>query len=88
MNSLLDYTFIWNVLHYPSGVLPVTQVEQGEDSSYEDGYNDIWTKTIRKDLQGNEGMPLCVQVVGLSFEDETVLGVMKSIEDGIKARSK
>ena len=60
MNSLLDYTTIWNALHYPSGVVPVTKVREGEDKVYEDGFNDIWTSTIRKDLEGNEGLPLCV----------------------------
>ena len=43
MGSLVDYTFIWNTLHYPAGVVPVTEVLPGEDNpeDYKDGYNDL-----------------------------------------------
>lgn len=74
---LSDYTVIWNLLHYPAGSLPVTEVTQdealtahqislGHEYRYEDGYDDDWTRVIRDDIQGSEGMPVSVQVVAMS----------------------
>lgn len=53
---------MWNVLHYPAGSVPVTEVQEGEDdpTTYKDGYDDMWTKAIRKDMVGSVGMPLGV----------------------------
>lgn len=59
MSMLLDYTLMWNTLHFPSGVVPVTQVLEGEET-YEDNYNDSWTKAIKEDIKGSLGMPLGV----------------------------
>ena len=53
---------------------------------YEDHINDMWTKAIQRDITGSVGMPVGLQVVGLQWEDETVLGVMKAIDDVIKFR--
>lgn len=50
MGAMGDYTFIWNSIHYPGGTVPITEVLPGEDQAYEDGYNDAWTKAIRKDI--------------------------------------
>lgn len=41
------------------------------------------TKVIKKDIQGSKGMPIGVQVVGFSFDDEIVLGVMKALDDKV-----
>ena len=83
LGCLFDYTMIWNVLHYPSGVVPITQVQPGEEV-YEDSYNDMWTSYIKEDLKGSVGMPMCVQVVSYFGDDEICLGLMKTIEDKIK----
>lgn len=44
----------------------------------------MWTKAIKKDVQGSVGMPLSVQIVGYIWEDETCLGVMKALDDQVK----
>ena len=69
MNQLCDYTFPWNALHYPAGSVPVSEVLPGEDDpcKYNDRFNDLWTKAIRKDIVGSVGMPLGVQVVAPSW---------------------
>ena len=36
-----DYTAIWNTLHFPSGVVPVTEVLPEEENVYTDNYNDL-----------------------------------------------
>jgi hypothetical protein len=55
-----DYTSIWNILHYPAGVLPVTEVLPEEENVYSDNYNDIVTKKCRSNVQGSAGMPIAV----------------------------
>ena len=80
---MADYTLIWNVLHYPCGVLPITLVQENEQY-YEDEYNDFITKAIKDDIKDSKDMPVCVQVVSYIFEDEIALGVMKAIDDKIK----
>ena len=47
MTGVGEYAMIWNILHYPAGVVPVTEVKEGEDQVYEDGFNDMVTKMIR-----------------------------------------
>jgi hypothetical protein len=42
-----DYTMLWNVLHYPAGIVPVTEVLPGEDQGYEDSYNDSITRLCK-----------------------------------------
>lgn len=88
MGLMLDYNFLWNVLHYPAGIVPVTRVKKDEETMPDDGYNDFWTGCLNKDAKGSEGMPICVQVIGHAFEDEKVLGVMQAIENKIKYRCK
>ena len=82
-----DYMWLWNVLEYPSGNLPITTVQADEQDSYgNDGFNDGWTKLMQSTEQGSAGMPISVQVVGHSFEDEKVLAVMQAIDDKVKFR--
>ena len=47
MTKLCDYTFIWNCLNYPAGVVPVTEATAEEETNYEDGFNDVITYWIR-----------------------------------------
>ena len=82
MGLMLEYTLLWNILYYPCGVIPVTRVKP-EEEEFSDSYNDGWTKLIQKTCQGSTGMPIPVQVVGHSFEDEKVLAVMQSIDKRI-----
>ena len=82
MGLMLEYTLFWNILHYPCGVVPVTRVQQDEED-FSDTYNDGWTKLISKTCKGSAGMPIPVQVVGHTYEDEKVLAVMQSIDKKI-----
>ena len=63
MGVFLDYLNFWSLLHYPVGVVPVTQVLNGEDQVFEDGFDDDWTKITREDMKGSVGMPISVSVV-------------------------
>jgi len=81
VGSLYDYIFLWNMLHFPSGIVPVTEVLAGEDKGYDDGFNDMITKSVREDMAGSQGMPLGVQVVAAPWDDEVALAVMKDIDE-------
>lgn len=83
LSVMFDYTVMWNAIHYPAGTVPVTVVQEGEET-YQDEYNDLWTSAIKKDIKGSVGMPVGVQVVSYIFEDETCLGIMKALDDYIK----
>jgi hypothetical protein len=60
MGALVQHTAIWNLLHYPCGVVPVTEVQGDEHETYDDTHNDLWTKIIRRDIKDSVGMPLAV----------------------------
>jgi hypothetical protein len=47
------------MFNLPSGVLPVTKVQTGEDS-YDDNINDFLTKYIKLDIKGSAGLPIGV----------------------------
>ena len=77
------YMTLFNTLDYPGGVVPITTVQESEQT-YEDGINDHFTRVIKEDVKESKGMPLSVQVVGMKWDDELALGVMKVIEDAFK----
>ena len=86
MGMMLDYIFPFNIMHYPAAAIPITTVRENEQE-YEDSINDGWTKLLKETAKGSEGMPVSVQVVGHSFEDEKVLGILKVIDQHRKLAS-
>ena len=74
-----EYLFIWNVLSYPSGIVPVTKIQPNEQE-FSDKWNDKWTDLMRQTLKGSEGMPIGVQVVAHSYEDEKALAIMHALD--------
>lgn len=59
MGLMGEYIFLWNILGYPSGSVPVTRVEDHEQN-FTDKYKDGWTKLINETCSGSEGMPINV----------------------------
>ena len=80
------YSFMCNICDLPTGVIPFTVVKDGEDSGYTDHHNDRITRMIAEDMQGTVGLPLGIQVIGLPYQDEKLLGVMKRMDDARKFR--
>lgn len=86
------YTFAWNLLNQPIGVLPVTHFDKSKDL-----VPDVWPREFKfsdifsKDLLDRAAqswynpdflkLPIGVQVIGKSYEDELVLQAMKIIQD-------
>ncbi|KAF7289788.1 Amidase domain-containing protein [Mycena indigotica] len=92
--SLLSaaYTFLWNMLDYTAGVLPVTTVDKELDSLPPGGVSGangmtsaakgIWSIY---DATKMHGLPVGVQISGRRMEEEKVLEGMKVIEAALKA---
>jgi len=75
---------LWNVVGYPAGVIPVTEVlKHEEEEVYVDDYNDMITKPIQDDIGGSAGLPIAVQVVSRPNQEELALKGMKVIENVI-----
>lgn len=83
LGSVFQYLLIWNALHYPTGVVPVTKVLKEETNVYTDNYNDHITKTIRKTMAGSEGMPIGIQVSAPKWKDEVCIAAMKLLEESL-----
>jgi fatty acid amide hydrolase len=95
--SSCGYTFLWNLLDYSAGVLPISHVDPAKDSLPGPG-----KKAYRKVLKGlgsdhavargawmhydatqMKGLPTAVQVVARRLEEEKVLGYMAAIEEAL-----
>lgn len=87
--SSCGYTFLFNLLDYTSGVLPVTKVDRAKDQLPE-GFelsrlNGIARGAYRNyDADAMHGLPVGVQVVGQRLQEEKVLAAMKRVEDALK----
>ena len=81
------YNFMWNVLDLPAGSLPVT-VSREDEQVYERHYNDLFERSTIQIQEGAVGLPVGIQVVGMPFEEEKVLGLMKYIEGQVNFKNK
>ena len=86
LSTIHDYYYLFNFIHYPAGVVPVTQVQADESTgSYIQDTGRRWTDQVAQKIQsselGSEGMPLCVQVVTQQWKDEECVAVMKIVDD-------
>ena len=85
--SSCGYTFLWNLLDYTAGVVPVTKVDPVKDA-----LNEGWTpengvdKGAMKHYDADQmaGLPCAVQVVGRRLQEEKVLAFMKVLEDALR----
>jgi Asp-tRNA(Asn)/Glu-tRNA(Gln) amidotransferase A subunit family amidase len=89
--SSCGYTFLFNLLDYTCGIVPVTKVDSAKDA-LPAGFG----KTLRKmngvargayglyDAEKMQGLPVAVQVVGRRLEEEKVLAFMKVVEDALE----
>lgn len=79
------YTSTYNVLDFPAGSVPVTKVTEQDVAMVKDyPASDVWHQTVKKGMQGSEGLPVGVQVVALPWQEELCLRVMKELETALK----
>ncbi|AEO53311.1 hypothetical protein MYCTH_2294455 [Thermothelomyces thermophilus ATCC 42464] len=86
--SSCGYTFLFNLLDYSAGVLPVTHVDRALDqlpASFNlKKLNGVARGAYKHyDAERMHGLPVGVQVVGRRLEEEKVLAVMKRLEDAL-----
>jgi len=79
----MTYTFVWNLMHFPAGVAPVTRVLAHE----EEGRTvlDRFDKKAQAADTDSLGLPLGVQIVGRPFQEHKVLAMLEAIEAGVHA---
>ncbi|XP_078527808.1 vitamin D3 hydroxylase-associated protein-like [Lissotriton helveticus] len=76
-------THLFNVLNFPAGIVPVTTVTEKDEEQlkhYKGHYNDHWDKLLKKAATGGVGLPVAVQCVALTWQDELCLRFMKEVE--------
>ncbi|THU96218.1 amidase signature enzyme [Dendrothele bispora CBS 962.96] len=88
-----SYLFLFNVLDYAAGILPVTNVDRNIDAlptdfSSTEKYKKMNTicKNVYSCYNSDEmhGLPLGVQVIGRRMEEEKVIEGMKVVESALK----
>jgi len=85
------YTFLFNLLDYSAGVLPITRVDRSQDalSPFFKARNAIEAGMYKMyDAHSMHGLPIGVQVVGQRLEEEKVLEGMKIIESLLAVEGK
>jgi hypothetical protein len=79
---------LWNFVHFPSGIVPVTQVRSDEaQGTYIEDTNRRWVDKQARQIQdsevGSEGMPICVQIVTQQWRDEECIALLKIVDDAM-----
>ncbi len=62
----------------PVVTTPVTVVKEDEQK-YESVWDDDITKAVKKTVVDSAGLPVSVQIIGLPFQEEKILGFSKKI---------
>jgi fatty acid amide hydrolase len=74
-----SYSFLFNLLGMPAGVVSLSRVRAGEETDRQPGW-DICERAARVAELASTGMPIGVQVVGRHWREDVVLAVMKTLE--------
>jgi len=80
LSVAISMTFLFNLLHFPAGVVPVTLHRKDEEKLDGSKFNDKWKSLFEKSLEGTAGLPACVQLAAKPFRDELVLELMLELE--------
>ncbi|KAI9728501.1 MAG: hypothetical protein M1834_007639 [Cirrosporium novae-zelandiae] len=86
--SSCGYTFLFNLLDYTCGIVPVTKVDAELDKLPEKfsirALNGVARGAYKLyDAQKMAGLPVAVQIVGRRLEEEKVLGFMGRVEEAL-----
>ncbi len=80
------YTALYNVLGYPTGIVPVTRVRSDEEVGRSPS-RDMVEQAARKVELGSAGLPVGVQVVARPWREHVALAAMRAIEEVVCTRS-
>ncbi|XP_042318582.1 vitamin D3 hydroxylase-associated protein-like [Sceloporus undulatus] len=84
-----SYTNLYNVLNFPAGIVPVTTVSRADEEelvNYRGHYGDPWDKRLKEAVKDAIGLPVAVQCVALSWQEEMCLRLMKEVETLVRER--
>ena len=73
------YVVLYNYLGYPTGIVPVTKVRAGEESTRKRS-RDAAEKAARRSEKGSAGLPVGVQVVARPWREHVAFAAMRAIE--------
>lgn len=74
-----SYSMIYNLLHMPAGVVPITRVRAGEESDRK-RTGDVVERAAYQVEQGSAGLPIGVQVVAHHWREDVALALMAVLE--------
>jgi fatty acid amide hydrolase len=77
-----SYTMIFNLLHWPAGIVPVTTVR--EDECDREGSIDAVVRRAREVDRRSAGLPVGVQIAAPAWNDELCLALMRAIERDVQ----
>ncbi|KAJ2988215.1 hypothetical protein NUW58_g4095 [Xylaria curta] len=86
--SSCGYTFLFNVLDYTTGCIPITHVDKDVDN-LPPGFSIRRLNGVAQgayklyNAQDMHGLPVGIQIVGRRLEEEKVLAIMKRVEDAL-----
>ncbi|ODQ50774.1 amidase, partial [Saitoella complicata NRRL Y-17804] len=98
LNLIAFATFLYNILDYAVGVIPVTTVDREKDAmDPELRWNPIGNRNFKMlewkcyggrnpvyDANTMHGLPVGVQIVGKRWEEEKVIGLMQVVEESLR----
>ncbi|THH04351.1 hypothetical protein EW145_g5583 [Phellinidium pouzarii] len=91
--KVCGYSFLFNLLDYTAGVLPITKVDAVHDALAPAAYKELQAANVvardafvMYDAQKMAGLPVGVQVVGQRLEEEKVLAGMQLVEQVMRER--
>ncbi|XP_071773720.2 fatty-acid amide hydrolase 1 [Centroberyx gerrardi] len=91
LTSVLSNTMLYNLLNFPTGVVPVSTVtaeDEEELKHYKGNFRDLWDKLFKWAVAGAEGLPVAVQCITLPWQDELCLRFMREVEELVKQNRK
>ena len=79
------YATLYNVLGYPTGIVPVSTVRPDEEQPRK-RVGDVALRAARRAEEGSAGLPLAAQVVARPWREHVALAAMRAIEEAVAAR--
>lgn len=79
------YATLYNVLGYPTGIVPVSTVRPDEEQP-RGRSRDVALRAARRAEESSAGLPLVAQVVARPWREHVALAAMRVIEDAVVAR--
>ena len=75
----LSYTYLYNLLGMPAGVVAATRVREGEESDRVPG-RDFTERRAKRVEANSQGLPIGVQVVARHWREDVALAIMSALE--------